>query len=226
MILFLLIASTCFAAINDPGAGLGTRAERRTARVTQWQAQYAGLTAEQIQDQARRAVYDYVDADCTRRWALQRLGTPADPQTALTAGQESTADEYVEGRIGLLASTEKLDVLDARCPGGATFTPENQEQGGLTHKTLVIRGAAVSDGIRSMLPVLPRVGSVPPLSWGTMASTTECTVGGITGPCYASRHRIHEAHWDLLEAIVSAEGRLGNFARVDDLADVGWTYPE
>jgi hypothetical protein len=212
----LLIAAASLGAINDPGAGLATRAERRTARVTQWQTQYEGLTAEQIQNQARLALYDIVDADCVRGIARNKMG---DPQAT-----DSTVDEWIEDRMSALASTDRLDLLETRCPGGTT-TEEEQDQGGVMHKTLVIRGTAVADGIRSMLPVFPRVGGVSPLAWGTMAEATECTVGGVTGPCYASRHPWHEAHLHLLESIIRAEGRETNFALVDNLSEVDWQTP-
>jgi hypothetical protein len=52
-------------------------------------------------------------------------------------------------------------------------------------------------------------------------ATGTCTVT-VTGTCFASRHRFHEATIHLLESIVRAEGREANFALVDDLSEVNW----
>lgn len=216
MLGLLLGVSAAHCAINDPGAGEATRALRRTARVTAWQAIYEGLTDEQIQNQARVALYDFVDQVCIEEKAANRMGgTPSQPEI----------QEWIEDEMSALAATDRMELLTEKCPGGAPYTPEEDDQGGVYDRVLIIRATAVADGIRAMLPVLPRIGSVAPLAWGTMSEGT-CTVGGTSGTCYASHYAWHEATVHLLEAIVLAEGRADNFA-LAPLAtwreDVQWT---
>ena len=135
------------------------------------------------------------------------------------------AAEWVEDRLSVLAFGNALDLLDDHCEAPTGWTPASGEQGEVVNKILVIRGEAYANGIRQMFPVLPRIGSVPPLTWGPMATGT-CTVNGTAGDCYASHHGFHEAHLHLLEAIVTAEGAITRFTLVDSLVDVGWVGAE
>lgn len=219
----ILITLPLLAALNDPGEGLATRNERRTARVTQWQAQYEVLTAEQIQNQARSALEDLYESSCLYQIARNKGAT----------GTDNDVREFIEDRLSLLLSQTKLDLLDEHCAAPA-YTPSCTEstedstdcyQGELINKILVIRGVGVSDGIRSMLPVLPRVNGVPPLVWGTMSEGT-CIWNAARTTCFASAHPWHEVHLHMLEAIIRAEGREDNFALVDSLVEVNWEWPE
>lgn len=216
LLAILIFALPVIAELNDPGAGLTTRAARRTARVTQWQAQYESFSAEQIENQARLALQDLYETSCLLDIARARMGDP----TATPA----EASEWVEDQLRVLAFGNILELLSDHCDPPADWTPEPDDQGGLIKKTLVIRGIPVANGIRQMLPVLPRVGNVPPLVWGTMAHQI-CVIDPELPEeqrydMIMSRHPWHESHLDLLQAIVAAEGHLSNFYLVDDLSEL------
>jgi hypothetical protein len=202
-------------ALTDPGAGLPTRAQRHLARTAQWQAQYEALTPTQKTNQAYNAVTDLFKEACLLAAAKRISGLETDAE----------AEAWLKTKINTLALLNNLKVLDDRCPPPTDWTPEPDEQGGTIRKILVIRGEAFANGIRQLLPVLPRIGSVPPITWGPMPQGT-ATVKGISGTCFAASHPFHEAHLHLLEAIVTAEGALSRFDLVDSLEEIDWEGSE
>jgi len=200
----VMLCLPLFGAIQDPGAGLETRAARRAARVAAWQVIYEGLTAGQIRNQARVAVYDIIDQTCLENLAKDRMGgTPSDAE----------AQEYIEDHLSALTSTETSSLLIDSCPSTKPWTPEPLDQGGEYDRVLIVRGAVASDSVRSKIPVLPRIGSVPPIVWSAMAHGT-CTIGGATDDCYASHYPWPEADIHLLESIIRSEGLETAFALV------------
>lgn len=216
-LLLLVLVALPLLAISDPGAGGTDRSTRNAARVSVWQAEYANMTTAQIRNKAYAGLTDSIDEDCLRDTARIITGTPN--------GTNAQATAWIKSKLAALKSTERVNHLLETCgPSSKPFTPEPLNQGNIIEKTLVVRGTTVSDDIRSTLPFLPRIGSIPGVVWGEMSRGT-CTIGSVTGPCYATRHHWHEAQLDLLEAIVRAEGKLSNFKLVDNLSEVGWVVP-
>ena len=202
-------------ALIDPAGGLPTKAERRLARITQWQAQYEALSPTQKTNQAYIALTDM----CLESHLLQVAKNVSGLET------DEEAEAWIKTKINTLAFGELLSVFAGRCLPPTDWTPEPGEQGGIIQKILVIRGTAYANGIRQLLPVLPRIGNVPPLIWGTMSEGT-ATIKGVTGTCYAAAHPFHEAHLHLLEAIVTAEGALFRFDLVNSLEEIDWVPSE
>jgi hypothetical protein len=211
IILLLLMSMSLLAELSDPGANLATSAERRAARVSVWQPQYEALSAEQVENQARQAVEDLYDPVCLLAVIRDHMG---DPQAT-----QSAADEYLEDRLSALLTNKNLAFLEDHC-GPPAFTGSGNVQGEARRRVLVIRGVATSNGLRSMLPVLPRIEDVPPLVWGAMSEGT-CTINSTTGACFAAEHDWHEAHLHLLEAIIRAEGQETRFALLPPQTCVG-----
>lgn len=210
--LILLLAWPVMAAINDPGAGLETRSERRTARVTAWQTTYESLSAEQLQNQARRAVEDMWNPTCLYEQARQKGAT----------GDDADVQEWIEDRIGAINGHERLSLLDGTCSRPTDWTPEPDEQGGILPRRIVVGAADAIRDIKREVPVFPRVGNVPPLIWAGGPLAT-CTINAVEGPCVAMSHDLHEVHRDTLEAIVLAKGLEDSFALVESLDEVDWT---
>jgi len=218
-LLAILIFALPAMALNDPGAGLATRAARNTARVTQWQAKYEMLNAEHKEDEARLALQDLYETSCLLNIARNRMGEPD--------AKANRVSEWVEDQLKVLAFGKVLGLLADRCDPPAGWPYEPDDQGKLIEKTIVIRGIPVANRIRQMLPVLPRIGNVPPLVWGTMSHQV-CVIDAedpeINPPqlydMIMSRHPWHESHLDLLQAIATAEGHLSNFYLVDDLSEL------
>ena len=202
-------------ALNDPAGGLPTRAERRLARITQWQAQYEALSPTQKINKAYIALTDM----CLESYLLQ----VAKNISGLTTDEE--AEAWIKTKINILAFSERFSIFAGRCSPPTDWTPEPGEQGGIIQKILVIRGTAYANGIRQLLPVFPRVGNVPPVIWGPMPEGT-ATVKGVTATSYVAAHPFHEAHLHLLEAIITAEGALSRFDLVNSLEEIDWGPPE
>ena len=215
----LLIALPGWAALVDPGAGLKTPDARRTARVAAWQAAWANMGLNAKQAQARMGFQDLYEPRClyeiVKRKTKDSTISPRD------------AELWVESTLAVLLRDKTIAMLDSRCDAPRDWTAEPAEQGGTVRRVLVISGRAYADGIRRRMPILPRVGSVAPMVWGTMSEST-CTFTGSEadrGPCYASEHEWSEAHLHLVEAIVLAEGAIARFRLVASLDDVAWGGP-
>jgi len=217
--IILLMASPLWAALADPGAGLDTAAKRRASRIAAWQSTWAGMGLNDKQAQARMALQDLYEPKClyeiVKRKTRDRNISPRD------------AELWVESTLAVLLEDQTLDMLNERCDAPSNWTAEPAEQGGVARRVLVISGRAYADGIRRRMPILPRIGSVPPMVWGTMVEST-CTFTGNEagrGPCYASEHVWSEAHLNLVEAIVRAEGAASQFRVVASLDAVAWGGP-
>ena len=209
--LFMLVLPV-IAALNDPGAGEADRPARRTARVTAWQSAYESLSAEQLQNQSRRAVEDMYESSCLYEFARSNGAT----------GDDAAVQEWSEDKIAVMAGHQKLNTLGLQCGPPTDWTPELGEQGGILPRRIVVGVGTAITAIKREVPVLPRVGNVPPLLWGNGPLQT-CTINAVTGPCIAMSHDLHEVHRDILEAIVVAKGLEDSFALVRTLAEVNWT---
>lgn len=213
----LLIALLCVlplaAEYPDPGAGLATRAARRAARLADWQTTWEGLSAENKENAARQMLQDNFQSSCLLAAVREHSGEPA--------MSIPDAQEYIETYISQRNPDAVLDWLERYgCEPEPSYTPEEDDQGGVIHKTIVIRGTATAKGIRNYIPAFPRIGSVSSVGWGSMSHLI-CTVGVTDYDIYLSRHPWHEAHIDFLQSIVQAESAQANFYLVDSVDELG-----
>jgi len=217
--IILLMASPLWAALVDPGAGLKTPAARRTARVAAWQTAWTNMDLSAKQSQTRGGLQDLYEPKCLYEIVKR--------QTKDAQISPRNAELWIESTLAVIPVDKITGMLDSRCDPPSNWTPEPAEQGGTVRRVLVISGRAYADGIRRRMPILPRVGSVAPMVWGTMSEST-CTFTGSEadrGPCYASEYEWSEAHLHLVEAIVRAEGAIARFRLVASLDDVRWGGP-
>lgn len=219
LIAILIFALPMIAALSDPGAGLscistqggydGEPCARRDARLAVWGTAYGNMTDEEKTLQAVSAVED-VYGPCLYEIVKRRSGNPD-----ITPAE---ARLWVGARLNALNTNEVPEWARERC-AAPSYTPIPGEQGGVIHKTLVIRGAVVANTIRRRWPTLPRIGNVAPLDWGTMTHKV-CTVGSNDYDIYLSRHPWPEATLHAIHTIVAGEGKLSNFYLVNDLSEL------
>ena len=213
--LILLLTWPVMAALNDPSAGIEDRATRRSTRVSFWSDIYTKLSPEQLQNQARRAVEDMYESSCLYAFSRTKGAT----------GTDADVQEWIEDRIAILAGHKALDKLGMQCSPPTNWTPEPETQGGPLPRRIIVGTEDAITAIKREVPVLPRVGSVPPLGWAAGPLET-CTINAVTGPCIAMSHHLHEVHRDILEAIVLAKGLEDSFALVQSLNEVDWVVAE
>jgi len=201
LIFTLLLCLPLMAKIADPGEGLPTAAQRRIARLEVWQPQWAGLSAAGKKTFAYNAFYDI--AQPYRDCLLTNIRDLNDAPYMTVA----EAKVWIEEQFQTWELTTIPDWVIGNCASTQTEAVTGTGgDGGSRDTVLIIANHTVAKALRAMLPFLPRIGSVPPVSFS--APVIEAS----PGTRVAYRWDAQEVHLHLLEAIVRAEGKLGAFS--------------
>ena len=200
-LLALLMCLPLAAELNDPGAGLPTTAQRRTARLAVWQPAWEGFDAAQKANFGYDAYYDMArpHATCMLDEIRKINNNPA-----MTVAEVKT---WIEGEFALQELSETMVWADAHCasPTQVNWTSTGGD-GGTRDVVLVIATRTVAKALRNMLPCLPRIGTAQPIMFGSP------NIEVSPGTRVAYRWPAEEVHLHMMEAIVRAEGAIAAFS--------------
>lgn len=190
-----LLALPLLAALNDPAADIEDAAERKAARIAVWQSAWEGFTADQKQDFAYDAFFDWTSS-CRSSIIPLIQRAMGDPEA--TAGEMKA---WIKSEFSILALAKNHGFLAARgCASGG---------GGGAPVVIVVNTLNAARAFRRRLPFLPRVGDASPLYMGTPNVGADGRV--------AWGYGFDPIHLHLLEAIIRAEGAGAQFQILDKL---------
>ena len=194
--LLVLLALPLCAAINDPGVDIVDAAERKTARIAVWQPAWEGFTADQKQNFAYEAFFDWT-ASCRATIVPLIRQAMGDPEAIA-----SEMKAWIKSEFSVLALNKVHDFLVAR---GCASAPS-----GGAPVVIVASTLSAARAFRRRLPFLPAInGAAGSLYMGSPNVGADGRV--------AWGHRFAEAHLHLLEAIIKAEGAGAQFQMLEAL---------